>query len=201
MARTGRLKSHLDGQAYHVMNRTVRQAFLFDDDVTKEWIYKEILALASIYFVDLHAIAVMSNHYHIVLTVRKPELRERDVQARFEQYQKRNRHPKIWRQWLLDEWIRRLTDLSAFMQDLNLTISRYVNKRDRVRGRLWGDRFKSTLLDDDVGFLRYIEGIGERVLGDISRGTGIGGHITWNWLYIPILAFGFEEVLPIVACF
>ena len=29
----------------------------------------------------------------------------------------------------------------------------------------------------------------------------LGGHITWNRLYTSILAFGFEEVLPIVACF
>ena len=65
MARDCRLKSHLDGQAYHVMHRTVRQAFLFGDDVSKEWIYQEILALAEIYTVDLHAIAVMSNHYHM----------------------------------------------------------------------------------------------------------------------------------------
>ena len=160
MARVSRIKSHLDGQAYHVMNRTVRQAFLFDDDLTKEWIYQEILNLSSIYTADLHAIAVMSNHYHIVLTMRKTPMDESQVKTRYEAFQKRIRHPRQWQSWMLDEWTARLTDLSHFMQDVNASIARYVNRRDKVKGRLWGDRFKSTLLDDGEGFLRcmaYVE--------------------------------------------
>lgn len=160
MARVCRLKSHLDGQAYHVMHRTVRQAFLFDDDVSKEWIYQEILALAEIYTVDLHAIAVMSNHYHMVLTMLKPVLSEKEVEARFTRYQRRLRHPQKWHEWRFNEWATRLTDLSRFMQDLNRSIATYVNGRDRAKGPLWGGRFKSTLLDDGDGFLRcmaYVE--------------------------------------------
>ncbi len=160
MSRVSRLKSDDDGQAYYVMNRTVNQVLLFDDEVIKEWIYQEILALAKIYTVDLHAIAVLSNHYHIVLSVNKPSFSESEVEARFDVYQRRLRHPRKWREWLFDEWAQRLSDLSRFMQDLNSSIARYVKRRTNDRGPVWGDRFSSILLDDGCGLLQcmlYVE--------------------------------------------
>ncbi len=160
MTRQPRIKSKLDNQVYHVMTRTIRRSYLFDNDGRKEWIYKEIQTLASIYCVDLFAVTVMSNHYHIVLSMRKPLLTEAQVQQRFERYQARIKRPAPWRPWLFKEWSKRLTDLSRFMQDLNRNISINMNTRDRTHGHFWGERYKSVLIDDDEGLFRcmvYVE--------------------------------------------
>ncbi len=160
MVRVARIKSGRTGAIYHVMTRTARQAFLFDDDQSKEWIYKKMLWLGSIFHIDFHAISVMSNHYHLVLSVLKPEFDESDVQARFLAYQKRKRHPQRWYPFRAEEWHRRFSDLSCFMQEVNRSIALYLNRRDGVRGHVWGDRFKSVLIEDGVGLLQcmaYVE--------------------------------------------
>ncbi len=53
------MKVFSDRGYYHVMGRTVRQAFLFDSDVRKEWIYRHIVWLSEIYYVDLHSVAIL----------------------------------------------------------------------------------------------------------------------------------------------
>jgi putative transposase len=155
-----RLKMASDGSSYHVMARTARQEFAFTADAIKEWMYRHMVWLSSIYYVEFHAITIMDNHYHLVLSVRKPPVDERDVRARFETFQKSKRHPTKWGEWLLDEWYAKLTDLSCFMQELNRSMACHVNRLDGKRGHLWGERFKSVLIEDGIGMLQclaYVE--------------------------------------------
>ena len=145
---------------YHVMTRTVQQAFLFEEPSIKEWIYRKIMQLGSIYFVDLHAVTVMSNHYHIVLAVRKPIPDATGLQRRFEARQSGKPYPQKWYEWYANAWYQKLTDLSEFMKERNETVARYVNKRNQRSGHVWGDRFKSVLIEDGRGLLTcmaYVE--------------------------------------------
>ena len=160
MPRGRRLKLERDGSTYHVMARTARQEFVFTADSIKEWMYRRMVWLSSIYYVELHAVTIMDNHYHLVLSVRKPSPDERDVRSRFEAFQKSKRHPRKWGEWLFDEWYAKLTDLSCFMQELNGSMARHINRLDGKRGHLWGERFKSVLIEDGVGLLQcmsYVE--------------------------------------------
>ena len=153
MSRIARIKPTGDRQTYFAMNTTVRELPLFQDEKTRSWIYDEILAFASIYCIELHALSILENRYLMVLTAPCDSLSKNEVKRRFEQAQQRYRHPKRWGDWFMDEWGKRLNDLSGFMRDVSLSVGRYINKRDQVKGRIWGDRFKSTLLDQGVALL------------------------------------------------
>ncbi len=71
---------------YHVVSRCVRRQFLcgFDRDTGKDfshrrdWIRARIFELAEIFAVDVCAYAVMSNHVHLVLTIRQDVAMEWD---------------------------------------------------------------------------------------------------------------------------
>ena len=145
---------------YHVMTRTVQKAFLFEKPVIREWIYRKIMALGSIYFVDLHAVTVMSNHYHIVLAVRKPTFDPVELERRFGTIQSGRAYPQRWYEWRAKSLYKKLTDLSEFMKELNETVARHVNLQNQSRGHVWGDRFKSVLIEDGRGLLTcmaYVE--------------------------------------------
>jgi REP element-mobilizing transposase RayT len=142
------------------MTRTIQQQFLFEDPTVREWIYKHILRVASLYYVDLHAVTVMSNHYHIVLSVRKPVPDEQDLQERFERAHADKRHPPAWAEWRTDRWYAKLTDLSEFMKDLNASIARHMNAATNGKGHVWGGRYKSVVIEDGPGLLAcmaYVE--------------------------------------------
>lgn len=160
MGRFKRIKISDKRATYHVMTRTAHQAFFFKDAAVKEAIYRSILRLASVYYVELHSIAILDNHYHIVLSTLRPPLNVPQIQKRFEAFQAMKRIPQKWYSWRAEEWYQRLTDLSSFMKDVNRTISVDVNRRRNKVGSIWGERFKSVLIEEDAGLLAcmiYVE--------------------------------------------
>jgi len=148
-----RLKLAQDGARYHIMTRTAQQALLFDEDEVKEWIYKQIVWLAKIYQVTLNSVAVLGNHYHIILTVWKPERDDPDLVKRWEMAEAVKSRPKKWKDWEAEEWHRRLADLSEYAKELNQSVATYVNRRTGKHGHVWGDRFKSVIIEDGKGTL------------------------------------------------
>ena len=83
LARCCRIRHERDGMLYHVITRAVQKAFLFDKPAMREWIYRKIIGLGSNYFVDLHTVKMMNNHYHIVLSVRNPAFNPVELERRF----------------------------------------------------------------------------------------------------------------------
>ena len=93
------------------------------------------------------------------------------------------------------------SSLSKFMQEVKQTFSRYYNKRHHRRGTLWGERFKSVIVEDGntlVNCLAYIDlnpvraGIVEKP--EDYRWNSIGYHVqTKNKDDFLSLDFGLKE--------
>ncbi|WP_417760534.1 transposase [Shewanella sp.] len=162
---------------YHVINRCVRRAFLCGEDALtgrsyehrREWIATKIRQLSAIFCIDICAYAVMNNHYHLVLKIdvasqqalSATEVIERWTQlfhppmlvARFLKGEKLDKTLQIQLDALIEEWRKRLGDISWFMRCLNEEIARKANKEDNCTGVFWEGRFKSQALLDEQALL------------------------------------------------
>ena len=128
-----------------------------------------MLRLASVFHIDIAAFAVLSNHYHLVLHVRRDDAlldspesivyRAMQLVAGNEITQRYlDREPlEPWEREQLDlfvdKWRERLYSISSFMKFLNEGISRRANKEDECTGHFWESRFKCQALLDEKALL------------------------------------------------
>jgi REP element-mobilizing transposase RayT len=170
-------RSHLvdpAGGTYHVCSRCVRRTFLCGvDELTgrdfshrRQWIQARILELSEIFSISIYAYAVMSNHYHIVLSVDSLALTDDEVADRWlklcpvaAQDEKAltllaaRRAAIINNKERLAELHARLHSLSWYMRFINEPLARLANKEDNCTGRFWEGRFKSQILLDEASIL------------------------------------------------
>lgn len=159
---------------YHCVSRCVRRAFLCGSDTftgasyehRRQWIEDKLMELPKVFAIEICAYAVMSNHYHVVLHVNYEQAIswERDVVIqRWQQLfsgnvlaQRYLRGEKLFKVELdlldkrVEEWRKRLMDISWFMRVLNEAIARQANSEDSCTGRFWEGRFKSQALLDEA---------------------------------------------------
>jgi REP element-mobilizing transposase RayT len=159
---------------YHCTNRCVRRTFLcgIDDETgidyshRKGWLEKRMLALCSIFSVDIYAYAVMSNHYHIVLYVEPlaplnwtdETVAERWLQAypgrfidpNYAQQRELKKQAIMADKEKLKTYRKRLGSLSWFMGRLNEPLAKQSNQEDYCTGRFWEGRYSSQALLDEA---------------------------------------------------
>lgn len=160
---------------YHVYNRCVRQAYLFNSRKGidhKQCFVDRMKYLASVFCIDVAAYAVMSNHYHIVVHIdaeKAASLSEREVAQRWVALFK-NQAALSWLEGAslsdieqaqlnngLPLWRERLSDLSWFMRCLNEYLAREINQAEDKKGRFWEGRFKSQALLDKAALLTCMQ--------------------------------------------
>ena len=166
---------------YHCVSRCVRRAFLCGKDPLtgcsfehrKQWVEDRILALAQVFAVAVHAYAVMSNHFHVVLETdpaaawawsdeetarrwlalsRSAETTDAALQSRLAALLAQPERLALLRE--------RLGNLSWFMRYLNEPIARRANREDGCTGRFWEGRFVCQALLDDpavLGCMVYVD--------------------------------------------
>ncbi len=159
---------------YHCVSRCVRRAFLCGDDPLtgrsfehrKLWVETRIFELAKVFAVAVHAYAVMSNHFHIVVQTdpRAPwGWDDEEVARRWVQLSTPDAHPGLNIDARLESLQRcperlevlreRLGSLSWFMRYLKEPIARQANREDQCTGRFWEGRFRTQALLDDPAVL------------------------------------------------
>ena len=172
-----RLVSLQDTPYYHCISRCVRRAYLcgidpstgFDFSHRRGWIVNRIKQLAGVFAIDVFAYAVMSDHYHIVVKIDARASADWTDQDFADRWLSLFKGPELVRRWatgepmgqgemvtvttFINEWRRRLADLSWFMRCLNETIARMANREDECKGRFWEGRFKSQALLDERALL------------------------------------------------
>jgi len=161
---------------YHCVSRCVRRAFLCGTDHhtgqsyehRREWIQTRLFQLTEVFAIEVSAYAVMSNHVHTVLFIdaeRASTWTDSEVVARWHQlfsgtalshrYLSGDREPALMAllQPQIDEYRRRLQDISWFNRCLNEQIARKANTEDQCTGRFWEGRFKCQALLDEKALL------------------------------------------------
>lgn len=157
MPRISRLINGGEKTAYHVMSRTALPDFPFED-VEKDEFVKILKRLSRVYFAEIHGYAVMGNHFHILVTMR-PEAQYSDeaVKNRYRLYYGEDAvFPAGRMKHLRQKW----ASLSEFVREIKQTFSRFYNKNHKRRGTLWGERFKSVIVERGetlVNCLAYID--------------------------------------------
>ena len=159
---------------YHCVTRCVRRAYLcgIDPDTGKDyqhrrkWIEDRIFYLADRFSIKVAAYSVMSNHYHIVLRINKEEAKKLTFVDIIERWHGMFNGNQLSQRYIEDsdsltdvekgvlipiveEWRKRLYDISWFMRCLNEDIARLANFEDKCTGRFWQGRFKSQALLDE----------------------------------------------------
>ena len=159
---------------YHCVSRCVRRAFLCGTDFDtgdsyehrRSWLETRLLELPQVFAIQVAAYAIMSNHYHVVLYVDAGSAKswpDEEVVQRWHQVFKGNllsqkydrkealSEPELARLKIyIEEWRKRLMDISWFMRVLNEAIAREANAEDGCTGRFWEGRYKSQALLDEA---------------------------------------------------
>lgn len=162
---------------YHCVSRCVRRAFLCGEDRftgrsyehRRALIESELLRLGQVFYLDVVAYAVMSNHYHVVLfidTQAQKAADAKDIVNRWHQLHKGNPvsvkfaegeplepHEIEQLNLYIDKWREQLASISWYMRVLNEKVARVANIEDDVTGRFWEGRFKCQALLDEKALL------------------------------------------------
>ncbi len=157
MPRTSRMVIPKTKTAYHVISRTALDGFPFGD-VEKDQFVKILKRFSKVYFTEIIGYTILDNHFHI-LTIMHPEenYSDDDIKKRFEYlYGKEIEFPVERIKYFREKWAR----LSDFIKDIKQTFSRFYNQTHNRRGTLWGERFKSVIVQNGetlVNCLAYID--------------------------------------------
>lgn len=160
--RTRRLKVSGAVACYHVMTHTVAGTPYFDDRA-KDVLRKMIWQVAAFSGVEVLTYAIMSNHFHVLVRVpATQEITDVELMRRYKVlYPKPTKYQtasiSVMEKELAAggeeaEAIRqklsaRMGDVSEYMKALKQRFSVWYNRSHQRRGTLWGERFKSVLVE------------------------------------------------------
>jgi REP element-mobilizing transposase RayT len=140
-----------------VISRTALDGFPFGP-VEKDRFVSILKWFARIYFAEILGYAVMDNHVHILVRM-LPERNysDADIEARF---MIKYGDDAVFPVGRIDHFRKKWANLSEFVREVKQTFSRYYNKTKGRKGTLWGERFKSVIVERGetlINCLAYID--------------------------------------------
>ena len=181
MPRIGRMVVEGEQAVYHVMSRTALDGFPFGD-VEKDYFIKVVKRLSKVYFAEILGLCCMGNHFHLLVKMLpETDFSDEDMKVRYERYYGKDR---LIADGQIPTFRARWSSLSEFVKEVKLGFTRFYNRRHHRRGFLWGDRFKSVIVEKGetlINCLAYIDlnpvraGIVEKP--EDYRWNSIGYHV------------------------
>ena len=157
MPRTRRLIINDETAVYHVMSRTALDGFPLGD-VEKDFMLDLMRRYSALYFVEILGFCLMGNHFHILVRMFPEEkYTDEDIQKRYENFYGDDR---MFAAGWIPSLREKLSSLSEFVKEIKQTFSRHYNKKHHRRGTLWGERFKSLIVENGetlINCLAYID--------------------------------------------
>jgi len=184
MPRIARLINREEKTAYHLMSRTALDGFPFGD-IEKDELVKIIKKFSKLFFVDVFGYCIMSNHFHILGQI-YPETYFSDEEI-LKRCKAHYGEDFILSEEQMSFYREKLSSLSDYMKEIKQSFSRYYNKLHNRRGTLWGERYKSLIVENGetlVNCLAYIDlnpvraGIVEKP--EAYRWCSLGYHVQAN---------------------
>lgn len=167
MARQLRFMILRMGDFYHLTIRTVGGDPLIGEEYQKRYLLNLIKRFSSIFFVELVSFCIMDNHYHIVMRSKShKDYSKREVNRRISRIINNSSSSRTKRRVSeLDtseykDLCKKLGDISSYMKYINQSYAQWYNRTHDRKGSVWGERFKSVLLERGASVLRcsaYIE--------------------------------------------
>ena len=157
MPRTRRLVNGEEKTAYHIMSRTALGGFPFGD-VEKDELVKIIKKFSKLFFVEVFGFCIMGNHFHLLIQMfpehyyKCEDIRKRCKAHYGEDFEVSDEQ--------IADYRGKLSSLANYMKEIKQAFSWYYNKRHNRRGTLWGERFKSVMVENGetlVNCLAYID--------------------------------------------
>ncbi len=142
---------------YHVISRTALDGLPFKK-LEKDELVRVIRRFSMIYAVDVLGFSIMDNHFHLLIEMSPGDLISDDeVRRRFILlYNKGAEFPE----GQMTHFRERFSSLSHYVKDIKQTFSRYYNRKKKRKGTLWGERFKSVIVEKGstvINCLAYID--------------------------------------------
>ncbi len=161
---------------YHCMSRVVNNHFLFIEGSTKSSLIQLLKKVTKFCGVKLLNYAIMDNHYHVLIKVPKrpkKELTDKELFKKIETFYGKKHYNTLEAQFKLfseveesesfllqkeefkDGYFKRMYDLSECMKMFNHHSANWCEKHLEWEGKVWRDRFKSTLIQD-IPYLKML---------------------------------------------
>ena len=154
MSRVRRLKVIGEDAYYHLISRTVGGEYYFGD-IEKEKLLRIIQSFSALYFVKVIGFCIMDNHFHLVVkSETNDKYSDEEIVRRVKRYygdMKKEIYP-----FEIAIYRRKLEDISEYMKSIKLTFTRWYNRINDRKGYLWGDRFKSVLIESGEALLNTL---------------------------------------------
>ncbi len=159
MPRVARMIINGSESIYHIITRTCLDNYPFDE-VDKDEMVKIIIRYSSLYFTEIMGYCIMGSHIHLLVKMIPGEnYTDEKIKKRYIKFYGKEKEDMFSSEkipFYREKW----SKLSEYMKDIKQTISRFYNKRHGRRGTLWGERFKSVIVEKGhtlINCLAYID--------------------------------------------
>ncbi len=142
---------------YHVISRTALPGLPFKA-VEKDMLLSIIKRYSQLFFIEILGFSLMGNHFHLVVRMLPGDrFTEEEVIKRLQHHYGEEFNLAEGR---IPYYNEKLSSLANFVKEVKQAFSVYYNRCHKRKGTLWGERFKSVIVENGetlINCLAYVE--------------------------------------------